>query len=78
LVFLSSVIVSISWFAIRGQFLAKISKTGVMIGDDALGASRVTAIEPFARSELGPTLWFAFDGPEAALRSREAEGKRTG
>jgi hypothetical protein len=29
-----------------------------------------------ARSKLGPSLWFAFDEPEAALRNREAEGKK--
>jgi hypothetical protein len=31
-----------------------------------------------ARSKLGPSLWFAFDQPEAALSNREAEGKSTG
>ena len=45
LVVLSSVIVPMSWFAKKARFLAKISKMGVVTGDDALGASQVTAID---------------------------------
>jgi hypothetical protein len=33
---------------------------------------------PSARSDLGPSLWFALDEPKAALRDREAERKCTG
>jgi len=41
-----------------------------------LAAELVTRFS--TRSELGPSLWFAFDEPEAALGNREAEGKSTG